>query len=193
MLKFAAALLVLGSWFLVLGLLSSVFCLLSLSSFRAVDADAAERLGERFEEVVEFVADGADVESGGGGDGGVTLALAVFEVEQAGIFGREFGYQQAQGADGLVAAEFGVGVLAGIRLVGRLDVARQLAPVVAAFVEREVADAAVEPGPRVLDVLPIAVQAEEGLLDHVLRDLPSAEQAESVAQQRTFLAKEQVR
>ena len=106
----------------------------------------AEGLGEGFEEMVEFVADGADVETGGGGDVSVALVVVVFETEQPGVLGWQFGEKEAQRADGLVTAEFGVGwpgVVVRKPGFGVFLVAGGFAPVVADFIQGEIADATV--------------------------------------------------
>lgn len=78
-------------------------------AFGGFDAHAAKGIGEGFEEVVEFVADVADGESGLVADLIVFEILVVFEADEVSLFGWEFGEEELEGSDGFEFVEGEVG------------------------------------------------------------------------------------
>jgi len=164
-------------------LLSSVSESSVFLSFCGFDAEVAERVGEVFEGVVEFVTDIADAEAGALADLFVFEVFVVFKRDELAVVGVEFGNEELEGADGFEAAErlFGIGREA-LEIVGGVD--GGFAFVVAEVVESEVVDRAEKPGARVADIFPVGVEFKEGVLNEVFGGFPLADQAVGISKQR---------
>jgi len=159
------------------------------SALAALDAGVAETVGERFQEVVQAVADVAGGEAGAAADFVVFQVVVIFEAEEVAVGGGEFGEEQAHHADGFVLAELldGEGGVVGRGLGGGVRGKFGFLRVIAEVVEGEVAEAAVEPGAGIFDLAPNLVEAEKRFLDEFLGDVAAADEAEGEAEEAAFL------
>ena len=156
--------------------------MLAISRF---NAEAAERVGEIFQGVVEFIADVADTEAGALADLIVFEAVPVFEGNKGAVIFVELGDEQLQGSDGFEFSEdlFGAGIRAFPFAVG---VHGSFPLMVAEMTESEIADAAEKPGARVDHFLPMRMKLEEGVLDEIFRGFALADQAMGKSEQWRF-------
>jgi hypothetical protein len=137
------------------------------SVFRRIRLFDAEHGGaEAFERVMEAVTDAADGHSGAGGDTGVVEVVLEAEFHEFAVAGREVGEAEAKAGDGFGAFVAAVVVFGGE--VGELfDGGAGFAA--AEVIEGEAADGGDEPGAGLFDVSVTRVDAQEGVLDDVLR------------------------
>ncbi len=123
-------------------------------------------------------------------DAGVGKIVVVFEAEESAVGRGEFFDEDIEGADGFHVAEFIIGMLNG----GGLEIgilAEGFALVFTEVIQGEVTCGAVEPSAWGIDVCPVFVEFEEGVLDNFLGDFTASDHPVGVAQQRRFLGGEQ--
>ncbi len=146
---------------------------------------AAQCVREMLQDVVEPVADVADAEARALGQLGIAEVVVIFESNEVAVGFLHFRDQKAEHAGRFQSAECFVGEDGTpVRLRG--GGGGLFFAGVTKFVEGEVADAAVEPGARVIHRVPVLVESEECFLDHLFSQFASTGEAHRPAQKRAF-------
>ncbi len=148
----------------------------------------AEALGEVFQEMMQAVTDVSDGHFQLVGNLLVFKVLKILHADHPLIPLPHLGNEYLNHANCLHLAQFTIGSLAGAFAIPWTFI-DGLAFVFAEYIKRKITDAAEEPCPGNLDLAPMLVEFQKGVLHDFLGEFSAPEETVSEAQKRAFLIK----